>query len=180
MFKSKEVGSNGEIISPAPMDHLDPVKEHRFFCPWKNAQMQRLGSAKPNPSADMPAWSMLAQSLKNEAYLRGILEETPRKDKSRPLESTTLSSPLARNSLASPETRATGQGGAESLASPLVVIGPDGGDDDAARDAKDKERWARLRKVKSLFDTKSGKKLRRTASRPGTATSTISVASKQV
>ena len=32
------------------------------------------------------------------------------------------------------------------------------------RDAKDKERWARLRRVKSLFDIKAGKKLQRSAS----------------
>ena len=46
---------------------------------------------------------------------------------------------------------------------------PDGADDEedpAAREAKDKERWARLRRVKSLFDTKNSKKLRRTLSRP--------------
>ena len=39
-------------------------------------------------------------------------------------------------------------------------------EDPAAREAKDKERWARLRRVKSLFDTKNSKKLRRTLSRP--------------
>ena len=50
-------------------------------------------------------------------------------------------------------------------------------EDDAARDAKDKERWARLRRVKSLFDTKGtmAKKLKRagvggtgSSSRPST------------
>jgi hypothetical protein len=178
MFKTKEVGPNGEIIAPAPMDHLDPVKEHRFFCPWKNDQVQRLGSAKPNASSDMPAWKMLAQSLKNEAYLREALAETPMKDKARPPEPTTLTSPLGRNGLASPERPATRRGGTESGVSPLVVFGPDGEEEEeAAREAKDKERWTRLRKVKSLFDSKGGKRLRKTASRPGTAKSTKSTLS---
>ena len=46
-------------------------------------------------------------------------------------------------------------------------------EDEAAREAKDKERWARLRKVKSLFDTKGGRKLKRPLSRPGTGHSTL-------
>ncbi|CAI4219989.1 unnamed protein product [Parascedosporium putredinis] len=71
MFKSKEVGPDNEVIVPAPMDHLDPIKEHRFFCPWKNAHTQQLSSSRSNADRDFPAWKLLSQSLRNEAYLRG-------------------------------------------------------------------------------------------------------------
>jgi hypothetical protein len=177
MFKSKEVGENGEILVPAPMDHLDPVKEHRFFCPWKNPAFQKLGSARPNPDGDAPGWKVLAGTIKNDARLREALDDRP---KSRPGPKTgdvagTPSTPAAagtRNAATAPATPATA-----SLDSPAVVLErPDGAEeeDESVRDAKDKERWARLRKVRSLFDTKSGKKLRRPLSRPGTSYSTVS------
>ncbi len=53
-------------------------------------------------------------------------------------------------------------------------------EDEATRAQKDKERWARLRKVKSLFNTKGGSRLKRAGSsrpgtpgRPGTSQSTV-------
>lgn len=59
MFKSKEVDENGEVLVPAPMDHLDPAREHRFFCPWKNATAQtRLGTTNKN-EVETPAWGVL-------------------------------------------------------------------------------------------------------------------------
>lgn len=164
MFKSREVGADGEVLVPAPMDHLDPVKEHRFFCPWKNPSAQRLGSARPNRDADLPAWRVLVQAIRNDAYLRGDLEEKKPKPRPKTGEGATAPTP----GQASPATQGT-----ESLNSPVLVIEGEE-EDESARDAKDKERWARLRRVKSLFDTKSGKKLRRPQSRPGTAASTAS------
>lgn len=167
MFKSKEVGPNNEVIVPAPMDHLDPVKEHRFFCPWKNAHTQRLGSARPNADNDLPAWEMLTQSLRNEAYLRGVLDEST-KGRSKAIGVASQHMPATPRT---PRTPATA--GQETTYTPG---GAEEEDDEAARDAKDKERWARLRRVKSLFDTKGSRRLRRagTTSRPGTAVSTKS------
>jgi outer membrane protein OmpA-like peptidoglycan-associated protein len=54
---------------------------------------------------------------------------------------------------------------AQANSPPVVAISLDLDDEDAQsiREEKDKERWARLRKVKSLFDTKS-KKLQKTSS----------------
>ncbi|OLN85263.1 mRNA export factor rsm1 [Colletotrichum chlorophyti] len=165
MFKSKEVGPDNEILVPAPMDHLDPVKEHRFFCPWKNPATQRLGSAKPGSESDMAAWKCLAQVLKNDAYLRGALDDRP-KNRWHNRGASVPSTPVRRG--AGPPLT---PGGYDS---PGAATEPGGDDDEKIRDAKDKERWARLRRVKSLFESKNARRLRRTLSRPGTAHSTAS------
>ncbi|KUI53034.1 hypothetical protein VP1G_00519 [Cytospora mali] len=164
MFKSKEVDpETGTVITPAPMDHLDPLREHRFFCPWKNGEAQRInpvGSARRRPGAgeeeeDAPGWEMLLQILKNEAYLRG--RETPSKG-----------TPASRSGKKAAGTPRRSPGGTEA--------GDDGDEeeDEKAQNAKDKERWARLRRVKSLLSTKGADKLRKsmTRSRPGTSEST--------
>ncbi|KAI1098227.1 zf-C3HC-domain-containing protein [Jackrogersella minutella] len=159
MFKSKEVDeATGQILVPAPMDYLDPVREHRFFCPWRNAATQHNPGAKTTDNKT--AWDVLAQTIKNNSYLRAQSEKSSHR------------SILHRPTASVPATPSKGGrvGGHES--SPMVEPDMDGDDDDtSARDAKDKERWARLRRVKSLFNTKSGKKLQRTPSRPGTGAS---------
>lgn len=165
MFKSKEVGADGQILVPAPMDHLDPVKEHRFFCPWKNPQTQRWGSAKTTAEGDLPAWKVLQQVIKNDAYLRGALDNRP-KSLVRPNKggANANSGPRTPGRPTTPST--PGTRGATSMDTSSINY-TEGEDDDKARDVKDKERWARLRRVKSLFESKSAKKLRR-LSRPGT------------
>jgi hypothetical protein len=160
MFKSKEVDpATNTILVPAPMDHLDPVREHRFFCPWKNGAVQR-NPGRRRGADDEPAaagWELLVLVIKNDAYLRG--RARPNRD------TAPLSAPPGLTE--TPGRPATsGTVGSE-------YYGEDGEEDDAARAAKDKERWARLRKVKSLFDTKGGKKLKRPLSRPGTGQSTF-------
>ncbi|KAI1486520.1 C3HC zinc finger-like-domain-containing protein [Biscogniauxia mediterranea] len=162
MFKSKEVDeATGQVIVPAPMDHLDPVREHRFFCPWRNAAAQHNPGSKTTDNKT--AWEVLAQTIKNNSYLRKQAEKSgSRISWHRPASSV----PGTPSRPGAPERD-------ESLAtlSPGMV-GDQEEEDLGARDAKDKERWARLRRVKSLFDTKNGKVLRRSGtSRPGTATS---------
>jgi hypothetical protein len=176
MFKSKEVGPDGEVLVPAPMDHLDPVREHRFFCPWKSGEAQRLGSSKSNADSDMPAWKVLVQAVKNDAHLRSALQDKP-KNRGRPSryrDGPSAPSAPRREAGALPSTPGNADTGDGGLASPVIFAPEDDEDDERAKEAKDKERWARLRKVKSLFDTKGGKKLRRTLSRPGTSHSTVS------
>jgi hypothetical protein len=47
-------------------------------------------------------------------------------------------------------------------------------DDEEARDRKDRDMMSRLRRVKSLFNTKAGGKLRKLgSSRPGTSHSNV-------
>ncbi|KAI1326578.1 zf-C3HC-domain-containing protein [Xylariaceae sp. FL0255] len=164
MFRSKEVDeATGQIITPAPMDHLDPIREHRIFCPWRSPLAQQNPGAK---SKDTPkaAWEVLLQTLKNSAYLRQQVEKS--NQRTTPFHRPTGSLP------ATPGSPSRGRGEdlrLDAMESPGAEEGEE--EDMAARDAKDKERWARLRRVKSLFDTKGRKKLQRTLSRPGTATS---------
>ncbi|OTB03648.1 hypothetical protein M426DRAFT_321573 [Hypoxylon sp. CI-4A] len=156
MFKSKEVDeATGQVLVPAPMDYLDPIREHRFFCPWRNATIQHNPGAKT--ADNKTAWEVLAQTVKNHAYLRAQSEKS------------TLRSILHRPAASVPVTPSKGGQAEADGGSPMTVA--DEEEDNSARDAKDKERWARLRRVKSLFDTKNGKKLRRTPSRPDSGSS---------
>ncbi|XXG96135.1 hypothetical protein Hte_002414 [Hypoxylon texense] len=160
MFKSKEVDeATGQILVPAPMDHLDPVREHRHFCPWRNAAVQHNPGARTTDNKT--AWEVLAQTIKNHAYLRAQSEKSH------------LRNILHRPAASVPVTPTKGaqlevDGHSPSLGPDTVN---DEDEDTSARDAKDKERWVRLRRVKSLFDTKNGKKLRRTPTRPGSTAS---------
>lgn len=156
MFKSKEVDDAGNILVPAPMDYLDPVREHRFFCPWRNATVQHNPGAKK--ADNKTAWEVLTVTIKNHAYLRAQSEKS------------TLRSILHRPAASLPATpmKGTQKGGNGGPPTPGSEAVDDEDEDNTARDLKDKERWARLRRVKSLFDTKNGKKLRRESSRHGT------------
>lgn len=171
MFKSKEVDTEtNEILVPAPMDHLDPVREHRFFCPWRNPETQRNpGSKAAEPSR--AAWEIMVATVRNAAYLRG---DTPRKDKMGV--HARSKSTIVPGTLSTPQKGHVPTASEGAIDSPLLMLGPDMVEDEVedekTRDAKEKERWARLRRVKSLFNTKNGKRLSRTLSRPGTAKST--------
>lgn len=176
MFKSKEVDlETSTVLVPAPMDHLDPLREHRFFCPWKNADAQRTHSDVHSRRSrlgdgeeEKAGWEVLVQVIKNEAYLRS--RETPGR------------SSTYRGGSDGPHTPSRGSVvGRERLDSPLPAT-PDGTDgevlvdedDEKAEAAKDKERWARLRRVKSLLQNKGARKLRKSfsaTSRPGTSQS---------
>ncbi|KAK7744394.1 hypothetical protein SLS62_010184 [Diatrype stigma] len=180
MFKSKEVDeATGEILVPAPMDHLDPVREHRFFCPWRNPSAQKNPASKVKENK--AGWEVLAQTLKNTSYLRG---QAAKSSRPRIFHRSSASVPVtpskgaagANSGSRDDASGVTGGGdrdqqGVEGQGDPStpntdVVAASNEEEDPAVRDAKDKERWARLRRVKSLFDTKNGKRLRRNLSRP--------------
>ncbi|KAF4985965.1 hypothetical protein FDECE_16199 [Fusarium decemcellulare] len=178
MFKSKEVSDEGEVLVPAPMDFLDPVREHRFFCPWLNPETQRQGNSQSRSGQDLPGWRALVQTLANEAHLRSVYEgRSPARPRTqRPTAApSTPQRPGTAASVATPQTPA---GGTATPGSVAPVGSENFEEDEKERDAKDKERWARLRRVKSLFDSKGSRKLRhsisRSISRPGTAHSTKS------
>ncbi|KAF7561577.1 hypothetical protein G7046_g2569 [Stylonectria norvegica] len=175
MFKSKEVTEGGEVLVPAPMDFLDPVREHRFFCPWANAATQKRGSSQSE--SEFPGWQVLQQTLTNEAHLRGVYEGRPATRPKSQRRGVTPSTPQKLGAVvpgASPQSVAAAAITEESSLEPIGSEALE--EDDNERDAKDKERWARLRRVKSLFDSKGSKKFKRSISRPGTSHSTRSVA----
>ena len=178
MFKSKEVDpETNTILVPAPMDHLDPLREHRFFCPWKNGRVQRNPGAKPasGREGEKAGWEILVQVLKNDAYLRNRAGRTDALH----FRSKSAVTPQAAHStiVTTPDRPTTaGPGVQPGEDTPIPTLGftlVDDEEDEETRSAKDKERWARLRKVKSLFNTKVGGKLKKSASRPGTGHSTL-------
>ncbi|KAI1304004.1 zf-C3HC-domain-containing protein [Xylaria venustula] len=159
MFRSKEVDeTTGEVIVPAPMDHLDPVREHRFFCPWRNGTVQQNPGAKIKDTK--AAWEVLAQTLKNSAYLRQQAEKSTHRT---PFHRAVASLP------GTPSRSSKRDGEGQTAPETPDRLEDEEEEDLAVRDAKDKERWAKLRRVKSLFDTKGRKKQQRALSRPPTA-----------
>lgn len=174
MFKSKEVDpETKEVIIPAPMDHLDPIREHRFFCPWRNPAAQRNSGSKASDGDNKAAWEVLEQTIRNSAYLRnpagggkkGALTHSRSRSNIVPGTLTPTKDGAARRG-------SSGQDDATlaMLSSPHPADGEDGGGEDGQREDDDKKRWARLRRVKSLFGSQNGKKLRRSLSRPGSTT----------
>ncbi|KAM0415832.1 hypothetical protein ACHAPT_013192 [Fusarium lateritium] len=180
MFKSKEVADDGEVLVPAPMDFLDPVREHRFFCPWSNPGTQRQSHAHTRPEQDLPGWKVLLQTLANDAHLRSVYEgRSPARHRTQRSIGEPPSTPQRPETAASITTPQTLPAMRTATPGSVDVTGSDHvEEDEKERDAKDKERWARLRRVKSLFDNKGGRKLRhsisRSISRPGTAHSSKS------
>lgn len=200
MFKPKAVdtGTNKTMVVPAVMDHLDPLREHRFFCPWKNGAAQRNSGAKPNSEGggDKPAWEVLIQGLRNEAFIRQRTSVVHSRSKS------TFAGPSSSqpggaarrealaNSMRTPERRpmtSDGRAGPEQITPQHRLLGsPNHGavedgeeDDEETKKKKDQDMMSRLRRVKSLFNTKAGSKLKRLgSSRPGTSHSTLSRTSK--
>lgn len=163
MFKSKEVDPDtGAVIVPAPMDYLDPLREHRFFCPWNNADAQRITPLRRGGGEDdenKPGWELLLQVLKNEAYLRS--RESPQQSRGRGDNNRQPQTPSSRRS--GQEGEGAGQHAED---------GEEEEEDEKTQNAKDKERWKRLRRVKSLLGGKGGaNKLRKsiTLSRPGSS-----------
>lgn len=138
LFKSKSVDEHGQPVQIATMERLDPVAQHRDYCPWKSGQSQ----SGPARNADRPllaAWEILVQSLKNNYYL-----------------STTASNEaLPRNSSITIRT--------EPATVSVDELNPE--DEERAREEKDKQRRGRLSKIKSMFDIKGGSKLQKVGSK---------------
>jgi hypothetical protein len=133
LFKSKVVSAEGVEIEGPVVNCLNPAKEHREYCPWRNAVSQNgVGKSSTN---NLAGWEVLLRTLKNEFYLRG---------------GAGVERPLTAGSAGS------GDG--------VDLEEVDEEEERRERAVKDKERWARLRRVKSLFDTKAGKKLQGTLS----------------
>ncbi|TVY31040.1 mRNA export factor, partial [Lachnellula hyalina] len=140
IFKSKEINEAGEEVANPVVNCLDIVKEHRDYCPWRNAASQNGQKAtESSESTTLAGWEIVLRVLKNDHYLRHGNE----------MQAARASMPVASKPVASDDA-------VSEIHSTLEE------DEDAkSRDEKDKQRWARLRRVKSLFDTKGGKKGKR-------------------
>jgi hypothetical protein len=133
LFKSKSVNEAGEEVAGPIVNGLDVVIEHRDYCPWRSAISQNGQNPTVKSSTNkMAGWEILVRVLKNEHQLG--MSRQPHQPK-----------------VTQPVTDATND---------PVVDDADDADAKSVRDEKDKERWVRLRRVKSLFETK-GKRLHR-------------------
>ncbi|KAL1841642.1 hypothetical protein VTJ49DRAFT_6748 [Mycothermus thermophilus] len=177
------------------MDHLDPLREHRFFCPWKNPAAQRNPAARPLGGAageqrDMAAWEVLVVGLRNEAFIREKVSGGGGGKK----KAAGVAAGHGRSKSSVPAPSSTGQAGEETTVAPSTPVrrpttaGAAGGvgdellhdeessvDDEEARKKKEMDVMSKLRRVKSLFNTKAGGKLRKlgASSRPGTSHSSV-------
>ena len=185
MFKSKEIDlETNAVIVPAPMDHLDPLREHRFFCPWKNGAAQRNPGSRPLAAGeqDKPGWEILLQVLRNEAFIRQRTSVAHSRSKSSVPPRTTTTTTLLAAGPGDGSSSRSAAAGAKTPERPITSAGyslvegdgdgdeAEDNDDEEARKKKDQAMMSRLRRVKSLFNTKAGNKLKRFgSSRPGTA-----------
>ncbi|KAK3295113.1 C3HC zinc finger-like-domain-containing protein [Chaetomium fimeti] len=196
MFKPREIDpASGAVLVPAPMDHLDPLREHRFFCPWKNPEAQRNpgaavrsgGGGKGEEGVLPAAWEVLVVGLRNEAFIRerargGVVPGHGRSKSSVPAPGSGAAAAAGPGGTGgeavpkTPERPMTVGGGPRGLGGGGDEDGEEEGegDDEEARDRKDRDMMSRLRRVKSLFNTKAGGKLRKLgSSRPGTSHSSV-------
>ena len=139
LFKSTSPPS-----SPS-MTRLDVVAEHRDYCPWINPDSQSLtltahDQHQPNSprssTSDMAGWEILLRVVNTSVQLLRL------ENAARP-----SSSPTEVNG-------ADGDGGSEAGAV-LDEVG-----NNKARDAKDRERWVKLKKLRQVFHVKRGKEKR--------------------
>ena len=141
LFKSKEVNEAGEEVTGAAMNKLDVVKEHRDYCPWQNAASQNGQRASViSSTSTLAGWEIIIRILKNDHHLRSSGERTG--------------------------SRGSRQLSVDNASEYASTFGTEV-DDEAAksvRDEKEKRMLRRLRRVKSLFETK-GKKLQKPETR---------------
>ena len=117
---------------PSSMDRLDVVGEHREYCPWINALSQNGVSSRRSSFEGLSGWEILLRAVKTNITHKKYESEEPSRVMSEPADD------------------------AVSEAASIASSGPTkGGRED--QDEKDKERWAKLRKLKQVFHIKKGK-----------------------
>ena len=112
------------------MTRLDVVAEHRDYCPWINAESQGQG----HTSGAEPGWKILLRVVHNAS--------ASRRNELAPI----MSRPASASG--------TGDGDASDVASMLSTA-----ETRAERDEKDKERFAKLKRLKKAFTVKGSKRL---------------------
>jgi hypothetical protein len=104
-------------------------EQHRDYCPWINATTQSGGQIekiKAPPQPKLSGWEMAAQHLRNAQHMRhDLAPPTPR--------------PASRDA---------------DVASEIVSLTGTDAEDRDERDAKDRERWAKVKKLKQAFSVK--------------------------
>lgn len=133
--KSPREPGDGE----AAMSRLDVVAEHRDYCPWVNPLSQS-GDATPKKGSmglsGLAGWEILARLIRNRAHLNERLAQPP----SRP-----------QSGVTAPE-----QSPADAVS---VVDDASTANTTVSNEVQDKERWAKLKKLRQVFHVKDSKRL---------------------
>ncbi len=119
--------------SQSSMNRLDVVGEHRDYCPWINALSQTGTSSRRTSLDGLAGWQVL---------LRAINAITQHERNERGMTSAVATTDLGD---------ATSEVGSEVS---LATISRDRKDEDE----RDKERWAKLKRLKQIFHVKRGKR----------------------
>ena len=135
IFTEAEESGKGAGDGRPPILKLDVCREHRAYCPWKNPVSQSGPAVSKRASLPSPAGAeLLARVITNSQHTR-------------------------RESVAPPDNpRPMSLEGVEGEIGSLVSISQGNDEDPKVRDAKDKERWMKLRRLKSMFDIKKRNK----------------------
>ncbi|KAI9781745.1 MAG: hypothetical protein M1839_005738 [Geoglossum umbratile] len=139
----------GRTPEDASMSRLDVINEHRDYCPWVNSLSQSGGGgSSKKPKTDVngqkAGWEVLVRALQGALHLQLQYDDPA-----------SPSLPGGSTGDATYEGNAA-KGRNEEAASVM------------SRDEQDKERWARLKKLKKVFDVRGRKKgTVRPAVRPG-------------
>jgi hypothetical protein len=130
LFKSKDVNESGEEVVGAAISCLDVIEQHRDYCPWRSVESQS-GSKATNKSTDtLAGWAVVLRVLKNDYHLRTNGQRQSKK--------------------LTPSRTTT-----QLTDTPTLGVGiEDDEDAEGIREENDNKRWARLKRVKSLFETK--------------------------
>ena len=134
--------------SPPPMARLDVVAEHREYCPWINASSQGGGGSSTGShisTANLAGWELLLRAINNAQQSRRDAAGLPLLSDERRADSAVDDVPFGANEDTS------------SLRSEAVTAADMHAKELAARDEKDKERWAKLKRLKQVFHVKRGK-----------------------
>ncbi|CAD6449323.1 f2dc6154-6610-4cfe-979e-992d250a1979 [Sclerotinia trifoliorum] len=136
MFKSKSISATGKETEPAIVSGLDPIAQHREYCPWRNPVSQNgLAATQSSKSRELAGWEVVLRVLKSEHGLRAGREKNEKGSR--------------RSYIAPTMNEASGEDGND-----LAHDFADDEDAKSIRDAKDKDLMARLRRVKTFIALK--------------------------
>jgi hypothetical protein len=130
-----QVSDDPDAITPV-ISKLDVAQQHREYCPWVNSLSQN-GTEDPKGPWEGAGWEVLVHAL-NGTYQAQAPSPKPSTDHS--AEAQELALPSEAYDASSVRGQAPSSIGEISVAE--------------SRDAKDKERWAKLKKLKKVFDIK--------------------------
>lgn len=130
----KPSSSPSESPSQSSMDRLDVVSEHRDYCPWINALSQNGTTSRRTSLDGLAGWEALLRAVDASVIYKRHEDEDKR-----------------------PATAGSVDGAAGEVASIDAESAVAKEEETAARDEKDRERWAKLKRLKQAFHVKRRK-----------------------